>query len=102
MSYLVIADIWEADISIDVPTFISGGVDGLIVRLNDMNGGHHRDKLFDSNWERAKLFPLQAVYFVYNPWVSGGEDFNWLYANLPPDYGARRIFSDIEVRYAGY
>lgn len=97
---LKVLDVWEADVNLDAPVLKKAGVVGIIVRLNDMNGGHHKDEKFDELWAWAKAFPVRAAYFVYNPWVSGPENARWLLANLPADYSAtRRVFIDIEVRY---
>ena len=44
---------------------------------------------------------LRAPYFVYNPWVNGKGNYDWLMANLPQD-GVTRVMVDIEVRKDGY
>lgn len=72
---------------------------GLMIRLNDMNGGHHKDMTFDAQWSQAEPF-LRAPYFVYNPWVNGAANFNWMINNIPP--GVSVLFADVEVRKAGY
>ena len=54
----------------------------MITRLNDINGGHHKDENFDKQWKQAQYF-LRAPYFVYNPWVNGKGNYDWLMANLP-------------------
>jgi GH25 family lysozyme M1 (1,4-beta-N-acetylmuramidase) len=99
---LKVVDIWEADNYLEVPTLLNAGVMGAIVRLNDMNGGHHLDELFPVNWERAKQFAVQSVYFVYNPWVDGKTNADWFLSHLPSDIAHRRLFADVEVKYAGY
>lgn len=43
--YQVVLDIWEAS-SLDVSQLLAAGVGGLIVRINDMHGGHHMDEKF--------------------------------------------------------
>lgn len=100
--FQIILDIWEGNPDIDVDVVRSNGVVGLVVRLNDMRGGHHMDERFYVNWEKAKSFPVQAMYYVYNPWVSGRANFEWMKAHMPADYGRRRLFIDVEVRYEGY
>lgn len=100
--YQLILDLWEANFDVDANALLVNGVVGLIARLNSMSGGHHMDAQFDRNWALAKRFPVQALYFVYNPWVDGQTNYDWMRAHLPADYGKRRIFVDIEVRYAGY
>jgi GH25 family lysozyme M1 (1,4-beta-N-acetylmuramidase) len=98
--YSIVLDSWEAS-DMDVSQLLAGGVAGMIVRLNDMNGGHHIDSKFADNMLKAKQFPTHGIYFVYNPWVSGAANFDWLVKNVPADY-AGRMFYDIEVRYPGY
>lgn len=100
--YVLITDIWEGNPDVDPKVLMENEVMGMIVRLNDMNGGHHMDEAFEKNWANAKKFPIQALYFVYNPWKNGKENYDWLMSHIPLDYGKRRIFVDIEVRYPGY
>jgi GH25 family lysozyme M1 (1,4-beta-N-acetylmuramidase) len=102
MDPLLILDFWAGNPVIDVAFIKSKGVVGLIARLNSMSGGHHLDARFPQNWEIAKQFEVQTVYFVYNPWVSGAENAAWLFAHLPGDFGKRKILIDIEVKYPGY
>lgn len=99
--YQIILDIWEGNPNIDINILKYNSITGLIVRLNNMSGGHHMDKMFNQSWQLAQQFPVNAVYFVYNPWVSGTENFNWLYSHLPVNY-TQRLFADIEVSMAGY
>jgi hypothetical protein len=99
--YQILLDVWEADVDLDLQTLLANGVAGLICRLNDMEGGHHMDAQFPRLWKLAQQFPTQAIYFVYNPWVSGSVNFTWLRANCPKDYRGR-MFKDTEVKYAGY
>ena len=96
----LILDVWEGSLDINEQLLREQDVRGLIIRLNDMNGGHHRDMTFDTQWAQAQYF-LRAPYFVYNPWVSGQANYNWMVANLPAS-GVTRLFIDIEVRYTGY
>ena len=100
--YQIVLDIWEGNDDLDVPTLKANGVAGMIVRLNDMNGGHHLDERFVKDWEIAKQFDTQTIYFVYNPWVSGRANFDWLVAHLPADFDGRRLMIDTEVKYPGY
>lgn len=92
-------DVWEGSLDIDESILLAAGIKYCIVRLNDMNGGHHKDANFDNQWEQSKPF-LRAPYFVYNPWQSGKINAEWLLDNLPD--GVSRIFPDIEVRKDGY
>lgn len=100
--YQILLDIWEGNPDLDAETLKAHGVVGLIVRLNDMNGGHHMDERFEQNWALAKQFPVQTIYFVYNPWKNGQANYDWLKAHLPANYGQRRLMVDIEVNYPGY
>jgi GH25 family lysozyme M1 (1,4-beta-N-acetylmuramidase) len=100
--YQLLVDIWEGNVNLDALTLLSAGVTGMIVRLNNMQGGHHMDSRFEQDWELAKTFLVQTIYFVYNPWVDGAANAAWLLAHLPADFGARRILMDIEVTYPGY
>ena len=43
---------------------------------------------------------MRAPYFVYNPWVSGVQNYDWLARNAPA--GLTIVFADIEVKKAGY
>lgn len=101
-NYLIIIDFWEADTNLDVPRLKAEGVAGLIPRLNDMSGGHHMDANFTKNWDKANLFDVQMIYFVYNPWVDGRANYLWRKQHLPGDYGRRRGMHDIEVKYPNY
>lgn len=95
--YVTVADIFEADdttmskLDLD-ELWVTGKVRGFGIRLNDMNGGHHKDELFDYHWKRIgdyispdKHRFARFPYFVYNPWVSGVENFYWERAHFPKD-----------------
>lgn len=92
-------DTWEGQLEIDEAVLKANGVAFMFIRLNDMNGGHHKDSGFDKQWNEAKNFH-RAPYFVYNPWVSGSVNYLWLQANMPAE--AKAVAIDIEVTYAGY
>src|SRR5512137_2976319 len=96
----ILLDVWEGSLDIDESLLYSNGVAGLIIRLNDMNGGHHKDMTFDAQWKQAESF-LRAPYFVYNPWVDGTTNFNWMVDHLPSS-GVTRVMVDVEVRKADY
>jgi GH25 family lysozyme M1 (1,4-beta-N-acetylmuramidase)/exopolysaccharide biosynthesis protein len=87
-------DTWEGQLEIDEAVLKANNVAFIFVRLNDMNGGHHKDAGFDKQWKEAQNF-YRAPYFVYNPWVSGSANFFWLQANMPAD--AKAVAFDIEV-----
>jgi GH25 family lysozyme M1 (1,4-beta-N-acetylmuramidase) len=95
----LVIDVWEGQLEIDERVLKDAGVAGIGIRLNDMNGGHHMDENFLSQWGQAADF-VRFPYFVYNPWVSGQENFNWLIVNCPP--GVLCLAVDVEVRKAGY
>ena len=96
----LILDNWEGSLNIDEPTLLEAGIRADIIRLNDMNGGHHIDEYFAVQWIQAERF-LRAPYFVYNPWVSGAENYEWCIDHLPIK-GVTRLMIDIEVRKTGY
>lgn len=100
--YQPVLDIWEADErKIDHKT-LSKFFKGMIIRLNDINGGHHLDTGLPENWEDAKNFyPAQSIYFVFNPWVNYLVNYEFVNKWLPDDYGNRMVFIDIEVKYSG-
>lgn len=89
-------DVWEGSLDIDEEIIKAGGIVGLIIRLNHMSGGHHKDTNFDAQWVQSERF-LRAPYFVYNPWVSASVNFQWLINNAPKE--TTRVFVDIEVKY---
>jgi hypothetical protein len=95
----ILCDVWEGSLDIDEPVLREGGVVGFMVRLNDMNGGHHMDMTFDAQWKQVENF-LRAPYFVYNPWVNGAANFNWMHNHLPD--GVSIVFADVEVTKPGY
>jgi hypothetical protein len=92
-------DVWEGNPQIDEAVLKAAGVEFMVVRLNDMNGGHHKDTNFDSQWLEAQEF-IRWPYFVYNPWISGVQNFTWLQQNMPD--GAKAVSLDIEVVKSGY
>lgn len=99
MNYILGVDVWEGNPQIDELTLKTAGVEFMVIRLNDMNGGHHKDVNFDAQWAQAANF-IRWPYFVYNPWVSGQQNFDWLATNTPA--GAHAVSFDIEVRKTGY
>jgi GH25 family lysozyme M1 (1,4-beta-N-acetylmuramidase) len=95
----ILLDVWEGALDVDETILHEADIAGLIIRLNDMSGGHHMDANFTNQWDQASNF-LRAPYFVYNPWVNGSQNFNWLHDHLPQ--GVTIVFADIEVRKDGY
>ena len=97
---ILLVDTWESGGEIDEFILHANGVCGMIVRLNDMSGGHHMDTNFWTQWEQAKNLSVRIPYFVYNPWVSGQKNYDWLVSHIPSECGA--VMVDVEVRYTGY
>ncbi len=97
-------DVWEGALNIDESIILKAGVKFIIPRLNDMNGGHHPDVNFAAEWEQSESF-LRAPYFVYNPWVSGLINAQFLMDSLST-FGVlsqvTKIMDDIEVKKADY
>jgi hypothetical protein len=72
-------------------------IDFAIIRLNDMRGGHKVDKGFPGSGLESDQF-VRWPYFVYNPWVSGKANFEFMAKHMP-DCGA--VSADIEVTLRG-
>lgn len=100
ISPTILFDVWEGSLEINEDILISNNVSGLIIRINDMNGGHHLDENFFNQYSQSINAGLATgVYFVYNPWVNGATNYMWLSANIPTL--VRALFVDIEVKYSG-
>ena len=97
--YQLVVDTWESGGEIDEQVYKDNNISALIIRLNNMNGGHHMDAGFEKQWAEAKEF-LRAPYFVYNPWVKGQANFDWLVSHCPDD--ANTVLVDIEVTFPLY
>lgn len=97
---ILLIDTWEAGGEISESVLLNNRITGMLVRINDMNGGHHRDEGFNVQWEQASVLPVRIPYFVYNPWVSGKENFEWLWKNMPTT--AKGVAIDVEVEKSGY
>lgn len=95
-----ILDVWEGALDIDEGLLQLENVHAIIIRLNDINGGHHLDENFQNQWDQAEYF-LRAPYFVYNPWVDGHTNAQWMLSHLPI-IGVTRVFIDVEVTKIGY
>lgn len=94
----LVLDVWEGQLEIDEAELLVGGVDGIVIRLNDMNGGHHMDAGFAKQWVDVEMFE-RWPYFVYNPWVSGKENYDWLVKHMPA--GCPSVAVDVEVKKPG-
>ena len=95
----LVVDVWEGQLEIDEAVLKANGVAGMIIRINNMSGGHHMDANFTNQWAQAVNF-VRVPYFVYNPWVTGPENFAWLKGNMP--VGCTSVAVDTEVVYPGY
>jgi GH25 family lysozyme M1 (1,4-beta-N-acetylmuramidase) len=95
----LVIDTWEGQLEIDEAVLKANGVAGMGIRINDMNGGHHEDAGFAKQWAEAANF-VRFPYFVYNPWVDGRANYDWLNAHMPA--GCMAVAIDIEVRMSGY
>ena len=97
--YILGLDVWEGSLEIDESVLLDNKIKFLLIRINDMNGGHHKDNGFDKQWSEATNF-IRVPYFVYNPWVSGIVNADYLISILP--LGVTTIAVDIEVRKYNY
>jgi len=97
--YTLGIDVWEGSLEIDESLLLSKGVEFNLIRLNSIDGGHHKDENFDRQWAES-VNQIRIPYFVYNPWRTGAENYAWLKANLPA--GVTTIAPDIEVKRDGY
>lgn len=95
----LVVDVWEGSLEIDEDLLKKNGVAGIGIRLNDMNGGHHMDTGFIKQWAEAVNF-VRFPYFVYNPWVDGKTNYDWLAAHMPAE--ATSVAVDVEVIRTGY
>ncbi len=99
-NYLLLVDTYEAE-TIDETALKANNVSGMIIRLNHIEGGHHLDTNFTTQWtEAGNAGLLRVPYFVYNPWVDGQSNYDWLVKHMPFEAGA--VMVDVEVVYYGY
>jgi hypothetical protein len=97
--YILVLDTWAGQLEVDEAVMFAGGLSGLVIRLNSIYGGHHMDEGFARQWAEAEAF-VRWPYFVYNPWVTGKENYYWLLAHMPK--GCPAVAIDVEVRKSGY
>jgi hypothetical protein len=93
-------DTYEDGGAIDEALLFAEGVSFMVVRLNNISGGHHRDALFDAQWAQAARLPVRILFFVYNPWVDAQRNFDWLVDNAPS--GVQAVAVDVEVPKPDY
>ena len=99
-NYLLLVDTYEAE-TIDENALVANNIVGMIVRLNHIEGGHHLDETFTTQWAETGMAGLVRIpYFVYNPWVDGQANYEWLVKHMPYEAGA--VMVDVEVRKSGY
>ena len=99
MKFLPGFDVWEGSLEYDEAEFVKGGIAYLLPRLNSTLGTLHKDDLFDKHWREATSF-MKIPYFVYSPYFSGYDNWNWLRQNLPA--GIVTCAVDIEIARDGY
>ena len=99
--YQILLDQWEGNLDIDDGLIKASGVAGVMSRINSTSGGHHMDGSFLKAWADSRIFDVRCPYFVYNPYVDGLANFNWLFPRIPGD-APKRIMIDIEILKAGY
>lgn len=99
-NYQLLIDQWEGSMDINEDTLLDAGVVGAITRINSISGGHHLDDNFQRNYEQTFSFPVPGIiYFVYNPWKNGAQNFEYLMSVCP--VGVYSAMIDVEVRYSG-
>jgi len=99
-NYLLLVDTYESE-TIDEYALVANNVAGQIIRLNHIEGGHHLDETFTVQWvETGQVGLVRIPYFVYNPWVDGPTNYEWLVKHMPYEAGA--VMVDVEVKKAGY
>jgi GH25 family lysozyme M1 (1,4-beta-N-acetylmuramidase) len=98
-NYQLLVDTYGAQ-TIDEAVLKTDNVSGLIIGLNHIEGGHHLDPAFTTQWNEAGSAGLLRVpYFVYNPAVNGQVNYEWLVKHLPFETGA--VLLHIEAGFAG-
>lgn len=98
---VLLVDTWEGQLDLDESVLLTNNIPAAFVRLNGIDGGLHKDVYFDTQWGQSRdAGMLTAPYFVYNPWNTGLQNFEWLMKWKPP--AARFVASDVEVKKIGY
>jgi hypothetical protein len=95
--YVIVLDTWEGHLEVNEAECFAGGVGAFIIRINDTQGHLHKDLGFDKQWKEAESF-VRVPYYVYSPWATPEDNFNWLVANMPESPCA---FIDTELSVAG-
>lgn len=102
-NYQLFVDTYQDGGNIDVGILAQNGVAGIMSRINnvDSNGNFIADTGFQSQYNatlNGGLIPL--IYFVYNPWKTGQDNFDYLQSVMPA--GAKAVAVDIELARLGY
>ena len=97
---ILLIDTYEYGGEINENILLQNDVRGIIIRLNNMNGGHHMDFKFLEYWKKFSVLFVCIPYFVYNPWVTGQQNYEWMKANIPLECNS--VMVDVEVKYSGY
>jgi len=95
IEYQFMIDIWEGQGQIDWSLIEAQAA---AIRINDIGGGTHEDQMFAKYWVECPI--LKIPYFVYNPWNTGPENYQWLSSHMPA--GATSVLTDLEVVKSGY
>lgn len=98
---LVGLDIWEGNVDFEPAEWERAGIAYVIMRINSMAGGTHKDDLFDTFWAKcANRSFMRGIYFVVTPYETAIQQHSWIKANWPTD-AKRTVFLDVEVRQPG-
>lgn len=93
-------DTWESGGAIDEAALFAAGVSLMLVRINEITGGHNYDDNWPVQWAEAARFPYRVPFFIYSPFETGQANFEWLINNAPPNIPAMAV--DVEVERTGY
>ncbi len=103
-NYQLFVDTYQDGGNIDVGILAQNGVAGIMSRINDIdysNGNFIPDTGFQAQYNatiNGGLIPM--IYFVYNPWRTGQQNFDYLQSVMPST--AKSVIIDIEVARLGY
>jgi hypothetical protein len=89
-------DTWEGSLDIDEKTIKIGGVEYIIIRMNDTVGGIHLDSNFKKQWEESSGFG-RLPYVVIAPWIYADAQAKFIVDNMPQ--GCKKVVLDVELHY---
>jgi hypothetical protein len=99
-NYLLLVDTFEGEV-IDEAALRTNNISGIIIRLNHVEGGLHLDASFTTQWAETGFAGLLRIpCFVYNPWVDGQSNYDWLVKHMPFEAGA--VMLEVDVVYGNY